>query len=436
MTTWQAKLQPRLIGNYWSIQGSVPVLGRVRKQYPDQETARLESEKMIVQVSNKIAGAEIRETLLTKSEEADAHTALKILQSNPDMQGLNLTGLLNWAVSNYRNEASERTIEDAQKEYTDELVSLKRSKTHIDGVNNKLTRLANWFPGKKVSEFTPENIRQWISETKGDYGPFAGRDVSRTTRTNERTKLKAFFNWCEARKYLKQTPVDDSVKSPGVQRAEIIALDVDQVKNFMAIADSLPKHLRDEAVPYFALSLFAGLRPQELRPVDGSNGVDWSDFTWRKKESTLVISYEVGKVTSRRVIKLPENCVAWVKPFAKESGPVVASSYASWRGIKDYVRARAGYKVYGKHFTHIDYDLSKVSNDESRPKYVADVLRHTAISYYLESNDNNKDLVANWAGNSSKVIDEHYRSLIKGTKEISPSKMVEIFWSIKPMRTK
>ena len=162
----------------------------------------------------------------------------------------------------------------------------------------------------------------------------------------------------------------------------------------------------------------------------------WEDFTWRKKESTLVISYAVGKVTSRRVIKLPDNCVAWVKPFAKESGPVIDSSYAKWRGVKDYVRARAGYKVYGQHLKHIDPELAKVSNDASRPKYVADVLRHTAISYYLEVNDNNKDLVANWAGNSPAVIDQHYRSLIKGTKELSPSRMVEMYWAIKPQRNR
>jgi hypothetical protein len=62
------------------------------------------------------------------------------------------------------------------------------------------------------------------------------------------------------------------------------------------------------------------------------------------------------------------------------------------------------------------------------------VLRHTAISYYLEVNDNNKDLVANWAGNSPAVIDQHYRSLIKGTKELSPSDMVKEYWSIKPTK--
>ena len=437
MTTWQIKLQPRLIGGYWSIQGSVPVLGRVRKQFPDQQTAQLESEKLVAQVSNKIAGGQIRETLLTKIQEADAHSALKILESNPNFPaGSTLTSILNWANHMYRNEISERTIEEAGKEWLAEMVTLKRTKTHRNGMENKLKRFSNWFPGRNVSEITTKSIRQWISDKKGDYSPYAGREITNTTRTNELTFLKAFFNFCEGRKYLQGSPVDSSVKRPGVRRAEIVALNLEKTKEFLSIVTTLPQHLGVEAVPYFALSLFAGLRPQELRPRDGENQVMWEDFTWRKKESTLVISYAVGKVTSRRVIKLPDNCVAWVKPFAKESGPVIESSYAKWRGVKDYVRARAGYKVYGQHLKHIDPELAKVSNDASRPKYVADVLRHTAISYYLEANDNNKDLVANWAGNSPAVIDQHYRSLIKGTKELSPSRMVEMYWAIKPQRNR
>jgi integrase len=435
MTTWQQKLQPRLIGGYWSIQGSVPVLGRVRKQFPDQQTAQLESEKLTAQVSNKIAGGQIRETLLTKAQEADAHSALRILESNPNFPSdWSLAQVVTWAGKAYTKKESTRTILEACEEWIQEMVTLKRSEVHMKNMEQRIARLSEWFPDKNVSDITTENVRQWISDQDGDYGPFAGRQVSVTTRTNELTTLKSFFNFCEGRKFLPESPVDKSVKSPGINRGEIIALDLGKVREIMTIASGLAD--KAEAVPYFALSLFAGLRPHEIRPKDGKKQIMWEDFTWRKKESTLVISYAVGKVTSRRVIKLPQNCVDWVKPYAKESGPVIESSFATWRGIKDLVRARAGYKVRGQHFKHLDPVLAKVSDDQDRTKYVADVLRHTAISYYLEANDNNKDLVANWAGNSPAVIDQHYRSLIKGTKELSPSDMVKEYWNIKPMRTK
>lgn len=432
MTTWQNKLSPRLINGYWCIQGTVPVLGRVRKQYPTKEIADHESELMKVKVSNALAGGEIRETILTKSQEKDAVGALNLIESTPAFSDWTLSQVVAWASNAYRADVIQTTLADASKIYLLEMETLGRKNKTIEGVRRKLDKLNRWFPGNNVCDFEPDTIRSYISDDSDAYGPFAGRDVSKTTRTNELTVLKAFFTFCENRKYIGESPIDKSIRRPGVERAEIVALDLEKVHELMTICDTLPVNIRDLAVPYFALSLFAGLRPQELRPEDGEEQVSWDDFTWRKKESTLVVNYKVGKVTSRRVVKLPENCVAWVKPFDRKTGPVISCSYAQWRGIFDLIRAKAGYKVYGRHFRHIDSALAKVSNDTDREKYVPDVLRHTAISYYLEAHDNNKDLTSSWAGNSPAVIDQHYRSLIKGTKDLSPSDMTWAYWSIMP----
>ena len=432
MTSWQNKLTPRLISGYWCIQGTVPVLGRVRKQYPTREIADTESELMKVKVSNALAGGEIRETILSKSQEKDAIGALNLIESTPAFTDWTLTQVVAWASQAFRADVIETSLEEATRLHLEEMNALNRKATTINGVRRKLTKFNKWFPGKMVSDISTETIRSYISDEEDAYGPFAGSNVSRTTRTNELTTLKAFFTFCENRKFVAKSPIDASVKRPGIDRGEIVALNLEEVYEFVSICDTLPVNIRDLAVPYFALSLFAGLRPQELRPVDGDPQVSWEDFTWRKKESTLVVNYKVGKVSSRRVVKLPDNCVEWVKPFDRKTGPVINCSYAQWRGIFDYIRAKAGYKVYGQHFRHLDPDLAKVSNDTDRKKYVPDVLRHTAISYYLEAHDSNKDLTSSWAGNSPAVIDQHYRSLIKGTKELSPSEMTFAYWRVMP----
>lgn len=432
MTAWQKKLTPRLINGYWSIQGTVPVLGRIRKQYPTKEIAESESEVLKAKVSNALAGGEIRETLLSKSQEKDAVGALNLMEGTPAFEGWSLTQVVAWATKSYRADVIEMSIDEASRLLLEEMEQLNRKATTINGVRRKLEKLSRWFPGKNVSDLSTEVIRSYISDDSDAYGPFAGRSVSKTTRTNELTVLKAFFTFCENRKYIKESPIDGSVKRPGIDRAEIVALDLEEVYEFVSICDTLPVNIREYAIPYFALSLFAGLRPQELRPEDGEHQVMWEDFTWRKKESTLVVNYKVGKVTSRRVVKLPENCVAWVKPFDRKTGPVIGCSYAQWRGMFDYIRAKAGYKVYGQHFKHLDPGLAHESNDANRKRWVTDVLRHTAISYYLELNNNNKDLVSAWAGNSPAVIDQHYRSLIKGTDELSPSEVTFAYWRVMP----
>lgn len=428
MNDFKHALRPRLLAGKWSIQGTAPLLGRVRKQYPTKDIAELESQKMIAQVSNHLAGAEIRETILNKQEENDASLALQILNSDPKLQGFSsLVEVMNFAKQKASLQYENITIKVAGNAHISDLTLRNRSENYILQVSNKLEKLYRHL-GEDflVRDMTKEMIRAWIRGQNKDLSPFTGNDVSNTTRSNELTFLKGFFNFCKGMDYIEQSPCE-GVKSYGKNKKEIIALSVEKAGEILTIA----KEHSDEAYAYFALSLFAGLRPEELRPEDGKDALDWGDFIFRSKgSSTLEISYVVGKVTTRRVVELPQNLVEIIKPMAKESGAVIESSYATWRGIKDYIRAKAGYKVYGQHFKHIDPELSKVSYDDSRLTYERDVLRHSAITYRLELVQN-KDAVALWAGNSPSVIDQHYRALVKGTDKLDPRSYAENYFKLK-----
>lgn len=421
-------LRPRLISGKWSIQGTAPFVGRVRKQYPNQDIAELESQKMIAQVSNHLANGEIRETLLNKSEERDAQLAFNLLSSDPALKGFSsLVEIVNFAKQKASLQFQNITLKVAGNAHINDLTLRNRSENYLHQINNKLEKLYRHL-GEDflVADMTKDMIRAWIRGQGKDLSPFTGNDVSNTTRSNELTFLKGFFNFCKGMDYITDSPCE-GVKSYGKNKKEIIALSVEKAGEFLTIA----KNHSDEAYAYFALSLFAGLRPEELRPEDGKDALDWKNFTFRSKgSSTLEISYLVGKVTTRRVVELPENLVEIIKPMAKESGAVIESSYATWRGIKDYIRAKAGYKVYGQHFKHIDPDLAKVSNDDSRLTYERDVLRHSAITYRLEIKQN-KDAVALWAGNSASVIDQHYRALVKGTDKLDPRSYAESYFKLK-----
>jgi integrase len=422
------KLNPRLISGKWSIQGTVPVLGRIRKQYPTRDIALLESQKFIAKVSNSLAGSEIRETLLSKEEEKDSQSALNILQSNDKFRDLNissLSGLAMYFVKHVSVNAIDIDLVTAGKSYISYLTGRERGENYLGQVSNKLAKMYR-FLGEEflVKDITKAMIKDWC-EGRG-ISPFLGKEVTKTTRSGELTFFKGFFNYCVGEDWIESSPCE-GIKSFGKNKKMTVALNLEDSEKIMRIAESFS----GEAVCYFALSLFAGLRPEELRPKDEEHPLDWSDFIWREKDSTLEVSYLVGKVTTRRVVLIPENCVAWIKPHAKDSGPVIESTYAQWRGIKDYIRAKAGYRVYGTHFKHIDMDLSKVSSDTSRPQYIRDVLRHSAITYRLELRQN-KDEVSNWAGNSPAVIDEHYRALVKGTKELTPKQYAKAYFQIMP----
>lgn len=430
MTDYKHALRPRLLAGKWSIQGTAPLLGRVRKQYPTKDIAELESQKMITQVSNHLSGAQLRETLLTKSEENDAVLALNILRKSPKLQGngmITLVQLVHFAEERIGKNKQDITLIDAYNAYINDLTMRGRSENYLDQVSNKSLRLADYFGSyTHIHSFDKDMIRAWIRGAGNDLSPFTGKEVTKTTRSAELTFLKGFFNFCKGMDWIESSPCE-GVKSYGKNKAEIKALSLEETQLILDIA----KAHSDEAYAYFALSLFAGLRPEELRPSDGDAQVMWEDFTFRTKGvSTLEVGYRVGKVTSRRVVELPNNLVSILSSIRKESGAVIESSYATWRGIKDYVRAKAGYKVYGQHFKHIDPELAKVSNQADRPKYVRDVLRHSAITYRLEL-EQNKDAVALWAGNSPSVIDEHYRALVKGTRDLDPNSYALAYFDLR-----
>ena len=430
MTDYKHKLRPRLINGTWSIQGTAPLVGRVRKTFPDKSSAEISSQKLITQVENHLAQGTIRETCLTQVQEKDAEQALHLMAQHPvfEQAGITcLTDLVNHSLSKVIALVQNMTLDSAGAKLLHDLKTRGRSVDYLDQIRQKIGKLCRVYGDDYlVTDFTKDMIREYIRGDQGDRSPFLGKDVSKTTRTNELIFLRVFFNFCKSMDWIDESPCQD-VKGYGKSKREIKCLSNYETRLFINIA----RDHSEEALAYFALSLFAGLRPEELRPKSDKERLQWSDFIWRTgdSKSTLAVTYHVGKVTSRRVIELPDNLVEILKSIRKESGPIIESSYSTWRGIHDYIRAKAGYQVDGYHFKHIDPELAKVSKDESRPKYVRDVLRHSAITYRLEIRQN-KDEVANWSGNSPRIIDEHYRALVKGTKALDPKQYAQEYFDI------
>ena len=432
MSTYAKKLLPRLIQGKWRIQATVPVLGLVRKQFADQETAMAEYNRIRQQVDNHVAQAEIRETLLDKDQEKEAVSAYHLMKENWEILGdLSLVDCVRFCVQKYDRRVKVVTVLEALEHYVMDLASKDRASSHIDKCETKINRLANYFPAKLVEDFKPEDIISYISDDSKAYGPFAGRNVSKTTRHNELVYLRAFFNWCVAHKYAKASPCDASVSSPGRQKGEIQALTLDEVKAMLEGARYVAYESGvNDVLAYIALSIYCGLRPEELRPEDdNSPALTWDKFIWRNngKTSTITIDYGVGKVSTRRVIEVPKICQEIVQPIAKESGLVVNVGYSALRSMVDVCKARAGFKSSPKRVKQYDLELSHHCGELTK-KWIPDGLRHTAISYKLLQSGNDYDAVAEWSGNSPKIIKEHYKALISGTSEETPEDVMKKFY--------
>lgn len=180
--------------------------------------------------------------------------------------------------------------------------------------------------------------------------------------------------------------------------------------------EMIPK--ADSSVPYFALGLFASCRPDEIKRLD------WKDFCWDEGEELVRVKGK-GRGVRRRTVELPDNCIAWVKPYAKDSGSLYPEN---GKKVIQRVYAIAGFRINPKYHDCKSHDqlwpLVKDGNDKSRTSRIFDGLRHSAATYRLNAIKND-GAVAMWSGNSTAMIHDHYKGL-------RTNKEAEEYWNILP----
>jgi integrase len=158
-----------------------------------------------------------------------------------------------------------------------------------------------------------------------------------------------------------------------------------------ALMDFMETYDGGRWVPYFALCLFAGIRP----------GVPHGEITKFKpdavnlEEGVIYISAEVSKVREPRRVAIQPNLAAWLRAYPLDKHPIILGNFKK--------RRQRFAKKLG--LTH-------------------DVLRHTFISMFVAKFRSIGE-AAIQAGNSESIIRKHYLDL-KTTAE------AEIFFAILP----
>jgi integrase len=407
----------------FQVLGRLPGGAKVRKRFPSKTSAEVYLEELIIKADNIVAAGSQRFTQITRQEEQDALAAFQVLSEK--LSGWSLVRAAQFCHDNYAQKSwTDISFEEACEEFIGSLRDLARTEGHINDYQFKCEKLTSLYSGQSVSTFTRDNAYNWVFSKKGEPTPWPTRKVSKTTRNKERTFLRSFFKFCKGRKWIPENPVDESIPSPGNTELVVEAFSIPQVKRLIEAALSIEPEV---AVPYFALGLFAAIRPDETRKLD------WSDFRWKDKgPSSVIINAKGAKKNQRRVVELPETCVAWIKPYAKDSGPLVPyKGKNDFRVVFDTVRARAGFRIDPKHVKNADPELAKICyrKDRNLDEYIHDGLRHTGITYRLEATgDINR--VSLWAGNSPNVIRKHYKDIV-----VDGDEQVKQFYGIQPETT-
>ena len=293
--------------------------------------------------------------------------------------GLTLTGVVEAAVAERKMELEGHKL----SEIIDECLELngRRAKKgevsvyHIRNLRNSKRIVERTFGNYPVAQITKRDIIRWLDSL----------DMSAPSRDFYRRHILTFLSFAVDRGYIKENPARGISKIG--QEGEIGIFTVDQCRSLLENAGQM--------LPYYALGMFAG-----LRPMSEIKRLDWSAIDWTDKVVT-VRNWKGGKTRSSRYryVNMSANLLAWLDPFRGSTGRVWPNNFQE---AHQRAKREAGIQ-----------------------KWPHDGMRHSYASYLLALTQNSA-LVADQMGHSScDMIYGSYRRLVKANDAAA-------FWSIYP----
>jgi integrase len=255
----------------------------------------------------------------------------------------------------------------------------------VSGLKSHLKRFQEAFGGMGVRTVSRGDVTNFLNALPHSYA----------ARTTSRTRLSQFFNYAIDREWRTDNPVThvEVKERSGEKKGEVGILTPDQVKRLLATARK-PEH--QVLVPYYAVGLYAGLRPFEAAALR------WEDFHWQTGE--IEIRREITKVRQRRFVPILDVLTQQLAPSWQVAGPICPRSLRRRDGA---CRRAAGFQVGDE----VEKDEATGEDLPEGEPWPQDVMRHSFASYWIALHQDRAKL-AEILGNSQKIIGQHYRRAI------------------------
>lgn len=289
---------------------------------------------------------------------------------------------LEQAVDYYINHVAKYLTAPTITEVVEKLLAEKEQKnlraTTLTNLRHRWEKFAEAFGTRKLNEVTGEELTAWLFKQ-------AAHPVN---RHNYRRKIGSLYRLAIKRKWAAENIVEQTER-PEMGETVVGILRVEQVIKLLAHA---PDH---GFLPFAALGLFAGVRPDELKRLD------WKAVNLARRQ--VVIGPEVAKTKQQRILPLNETALAWLATCVKKSGPVVEP--ANFRKRFDAWRTAAGIKF-------ADW-----------PK---DCVRHSFGTYHYGQHNNPVETARLMGHVGVDIFFRHYRALVDEDE-------AKRFWALRPV---
>lgn len=363
---------------------------RCRKQFSDLSDAKAFKAEKFVELENQ--GRDLHRVWSHLSNDQIDEAAKSFSRLG---NAYSLTEAVDYFLKNHRAPDFTLSLKDASSVYLDERERDGLRDRTITNLKSSLRQFQEEMENDEVHEVTPERVESFLRGLRAKDGITI---ASRKTWNNVRNELNHFFKFANVkditthRPWIFHNPVEEiryyTAKQVAEQRDEIVTSEVEKVQQFLSV---LMRWRDGRLVKPFALAYFAGIRPDMTGEL-GKLSARENELI-NLKTNIITIPPSVSKTKELRKVTITPNLRQWL--LAYRDFPIKPKN---WDKITKKAR---------KHFT-----------------YARDETRHTFISYHVAKNRSVGE-AALQAGNSEKVVKEHYLNLL-------PREDGEAFFSLVP----
>ena len=342
---------------------------RVRENFKDEASARCRQIELETEHLQGHTDTAIQATRLNQDQLRLAEAAL--LQLGEDWPRI-VDAVELWKSSRQqRATTAAPRIDDAVKQFVD---WLDLPPPHCDlaghtrsGYRLRAKMFSKGVENVRVADITPKFIASYLSSRQSSQVA-----VSQTTVKNDRRAICRFLSWCVEKEWIVVNPaIGRPQKKTGGKRNGKLP-EIFTVNQCGALLRAAENHNGGMLVPYVAVCLFAGLRPDSE-----AERITWKQINLRDKQIT--ITPEMTKTGIPRTISISPTLAKWLKAYdGVEFYP------SGWRKNFDKVKRAAGIDTW-----------------------IVDGMRHTAHSHYFRS-CGSYGLTAEFFGNSEEIVRRNY----------------------------
>jgi len=337
---------------------------------------KAEAQQFMQMMQERKAAARLGMADLDMRTAQDAKRAAAILSGRTT-----LTTAAEFWSDNHR-ESSVRRLDELIACFLKHLDSRNCRPRYIDGIANTLKIFLHDAGDRMAGDCTTEIILYWLNN----------RNWSKQTFANRRRELSVFFNWCVKQGILALNPVA-RIPSPKLDERKIEVLTVDQSRRLL-------NGLEGSDRAYFAIALFAGLRPGEI------DRLTWDEVKLDRGHIELLSRQAKGR--SRRLVTIQPNLAAWLKTM--EFQPTIICGTLKELPISRCDKCEL---------------MKRACYAAGLSQWPQDVCRHSFASYHLARWKNANETAHELGHTTTAMLYRHYR-------EVVTEQEAEAFWNIFP----